>query len=97
MGCVAQSITNLCELDGWIKGALFTLPVCHSDNIPDLGGLVAAFLLFPGKSIKPLPYLLEESVLGGRWMLYSLCIVSNKTLCIFYGCAKMECVSTLAQ
>lgn len=46
MGCVAQSITNLCDLDGWIKGALVTLPICHSDNIPDLGRFVEAFLLF---------------------------------------------------
>lgn len=46
MGCVAQSITNLCEVDGRIKGALVTLPICCSDSIPDLGGVgVEALLL----------------------------------------------------
>lgn len=56
MGCVAQSITNLCEVDGRIKGALVTLRICHSDNIPDLGRFVEAFLVivYQASSI-PLP------------------------------------------
>lgn len=43
MGCVAQSITNLWELDGRIKCALVTLPAFHSYCMPDLGWLVEAF------------------------------------------------------
>lgn len=46
MGCVAQSITNLWELDGRIKGVLVALPTCHSDYIPDLDGSAEAFVLF---------------------------------------------------
>lgn len=57
MGCVPQSITNLCELDGWIKATLVTLPVSHSDSIADLGlclcsGIICqGFLLPPGADV----------------------------------------------
>lgn len=44
MGCVAQSITNLYEPDGWITFTRATLPVDNSDNIiSDLGSVAGNF------------------------------------------------------
>lgn len=83
MGCVAQSITNLWELDGRIKCALVMLPAFHSYCMPDLGWLVEAFFFLFRYSPSSL---FSSSCSKACWVTgpHALCMARNKPLYIFF-------------
>lgn len=62
-------------MDDWIKGALVTLPVCHSNSglYPTLIDLWRHFYSVVLWDVQqPLMLLLEQSMLGDLWLLFYL-------------------------
>lgn len=92
MGCAAQSITNLCEPDRQIKGALVTVRYLFGIQTIylDLVGLWRHFLCL---EIVYHLFLLEQSMMA-EWQLFCiLCIVSNNQtpICGQMNASQLHC------